>query len=387
MQKGDAAYIKNMNKQLVLTCIKDHAPISRSEISKKVNISKPTVSLLVDQLLKENWITETGPGQSSLSGGRKPVNLIFNPKAAYVVGVDIGGTKVASGIVDLDGRVYASREFPTQDFLNRSLFKRLHNDVAEMMKELNIRDQDILGMGIGVPGVTDVTQGLVIDAPALQWKYFSARENAEKYFNFPIYIENDVNTSVLGEHWLGAGQQKDNLIYIAIGTGIGSGLIINGQLYRGSNYSAGEMGYLVTDRELANHYHPVFEGYGFLESVASGSSIGNKLSKIKNRTITAKEAFELVKAGDPDARKVVETAIENLGLGIANYVSLFDPEIVILGGGVSGAFSEFKNQLDDILERFTPKKCKVVPSTFGKEAGVIGAVALFLKEYDSIFKI
>ncbi|MYL34364.1 ROK family protein [Pontibacillus yanchengensis] len=387
MQKGDAAYIKKMNMKLVLNCIMENEPISRAEISKLVQISKPSVSLIVESLLDEGWVQETGPGQSTFGGGRKPVQLVFNPKAAYVIGVDIGGTKVASGITGLDGNVYAYREFETQSYLNDQLIKRLQEDVLFMMQELGISDQDVLGMGVGVPGVTNVKEGVVLEAPTLKWKQYPLQEIASNYFNFPIYIENDVNTSLLGEHWLGTSKNAENIIYIAIGTGIGSGIMINGRLFRGSNYSAGEMGYLVTDLQAAKSYNPTFEGYGFLESVASGSSIGNKLSEVKGEALTSKDAFELKSQGDEEASKVVDDAIEHLGFGIANYISLFDPDVVILGGGVSKSFSQFNQALSEIIERFSPESCEVVPSSFGNEAGVIGAVALFLKESDFIIQI
>ncbi|MBX0356071.1 ROK family transcriptional regulator [Halobacillus sp. Nhm2S1] len=387
MQKGDAAYIKNMNKKLVLKCIRDHEPISRSEISKKIHMSKPSVSLLVENLIQEGWVLETGTGKSTVTGGRKPVQLVFNPKSSYVIGVDIGGTKIASGITCLKGKIYAYREFATKDYIEGDLLKRLNEDVHDMLKELSLTVQDIMGMGMGVPGVTNVKEGIVVDAPSLKWVNYPVREQASQYFPFPIYIENDVNTSVLGEHWVGAGKALENIIYIAVGTGIGSGMILNGKLYRGSSYSAGEMGYLVTDAQKARGYQPTIEGYGFLESIASGASIGKRLSERKNRDVTAKEAFELRRQGDPDAMDIVDTAVEHLGFGIANYISLFNPELVIIGGGVSGSFNEYEQTLSRIVEEFTPESCRVVPSTFGREAGIVGAVALFLKEYESVIQI
>lgn len=387
MQKSDAASIKNTNKQLVLKCIRDFEPISRSQISKRLQISKPSVSMIVEQLLQEGWIEEKGPGESTISGGRKPVHLVFNPRAAYVIGVDIGGTKVAAGVTCLNGEVHAYREFSTNEHLKKGLFDRLQKEVASMLHDLDLSNQDILGMGIGVPGVTNVEHGIVLDAPSLNWKRYPVRKIASEYFPYPVYVENDVNTSVLGEKWLGAGKALQNIIFIAVGTGIGSGMILNGKLFRGSNYSAGEMGYIVTDYQSAKSYHPTYEGYGFLESVASGSSIGNKLSEIKNTRLTAKEAFMSWRKGDEDAKEVIENAIEHLGYGIANYVSLFDPDLVILGGGVSESFEDYKHSLIEIVEHFTPQSCKIVPSTFGKEAGIVGAAALFLEEHNSIIQL
>lgn len=387
MQKGNAAYIKTMNKRLILECIKAGDAISRADISKRLSLSKPTVSTLVSQLLEDNLIYESGSGQAASVGGRKPVNLMFNPKQSYIIGIDIGGTNVSLGIADLNGDVCAFREFPTQQHLEHNLFKEIKRCVESMKDQLGVDDSKILGVGAGVPGVTNVVEGIVREAPALKWKRFPITERLKEVFDLPIHVDNDVNINVLGEHWKGIGKDKSNLIYIAIGTGIGSGIMINGNLYRGSNYSAGEIGYLVTDRVHAKEFYPVYDGYGFLESISSGSSISNQLSKKMNKTVTAKEAFDLYNKKNKDAIETIDLALENLAIGLANYVSLFDPELIILGGGVSGSFSIIRKQIVDIMKRYTPGECAVVQTTFGKEAGVIGAVALFLKEHDTLFNI
>ncbi|QDP41446.1 ROK family transcriptional regulator [Radiobacillus deserti] len=387
VQKGNAAYIKNMNKKLVLGSIRANQPTSRVDISKRLNISKPTVSALVDQLIEEGWIYETGNGESTSVGGRKPVHLVFNPDFAYIVGVDIGGTNVVSGIANLDGEIRTYREFSTTDYKDQQLFKRIKADVQAMLEELSIDDDKVLGMGVGVPGITNCEKGVVVESPALQWRSFPIKDRLQELFSFPIYIDNDVNINVLGEHWKGAGSRHSNLIYVAIGTGVGSGILLNGQLYRGSNYSAGEIGYMVTDRQHAANYHPVYEGYGFLESVAGGSSIGTQVSKLLGKPVSAKEAFQLYQQGNKQVGPIIDTAIENLAIAIANYASLFDPEIIILGGGVTNSYPVFEQKLKGIIKRFTPQYCEVVPTTFGKEAGIIGAVALFLKENDLILDI
>jgi glucokinase len=387
MQKGNAAYIKIMNKKLILECIKAGDAITRADIAKRLSLSKPTVSTLVSQLLEENLIYESGNGQAASVGGRKPVNLMFNPKQSYIIGIDIGGTNVSLGIADLNGDVCAYREFPTQQHLEHNLFKEIKRCAESMKDQLGIDNSKILGVGAGVPGVTNVAEGIVREAPALRWKHFPIAEKLNEVFDLPIHVDNDVNINVLGEHWKGLGKNKSNLIYIAIGTGIGSGIMINGNLYRGSNYSAGEIGYLVTDRQHAKEFYPVYDGYGFLESISSGSSISNQLSNKLKKSVTAKEAFELYKQKDEGAMETIDLAVENLAIGLANYVSLFDPELIILGGGVSGSFSVIRKQIEDIMRRYTPGECAIVRTAFGKEAGIIGAVALFLKEHDTLMNI
>lgn len=387
MQKGNAAYIKTMNKRLILKCVMEEDAISRAAIAKKLSLSKPTISTLVNDLLEDQWLIETGNGSASREGGRKPVNLTFNAKRSYIVGIDIGGTNVGMGITDLNGHVCAFREFPTQQHLEHNLFEEMKRNVDSMKDQLRIDDTKILGIGAGIPGVTNIKEGIVVEAPALKWKRFPIVAELEKTFQLPIHVDNDVNINVLGEHWMGIGKNKVNLVYVAIGTGVGSGIMINGNLYRGTNYSAGEIGYLVTDKEYAKAYHPVHKGYGFLESVSSGSSISMQISKKLGKELSAKQAFELYNEGDEAAVEVIDQALEHLAIGISNYVSLFDPEIIILGGGVSGSFSLIHKKVMDIMNRYAPQQCEVVRTSFGKEAGVIGSVALFLNEFEGLFEI
>ncbi|WP_040226748.1 ROK family transcriptional regulator [Bhargavaea cecembensis] len=387
MQSQNEERNRNRNARQVLQCVKESGCTTRTEIARKLSLSKPTVSAAVSGLIEEGWIVETGSGEASASGGRKPVNLKFNPKNAHCIGIDIGGTKVAVGITDLDGELECYRTFPTQEHLDRDLFETIRGKVDEMKKERAIQDDRIIGIGAGVPGVTNVETGIVEEAPALKWRDFPVRDRLREVFPYPVYVDNDVNIGVLGEHWKGRGRDRRNLIYIAIGTGIGSGIILNGQLFRGSHYSAGEIGYTVTDRDLAGSYEPSFEGYGFLESIAGGTSVGRSLSKRLGRPVSAEEAFSLYRSGDPEAAETIGAAIGHLGIAVANYVSLLDPELIILGGGLSQSFDVIHPIVSDYVEQYAPKECEIVQTAFGKEAGIIGAVALLLKEHKGLYNI
>ncbi|MET3576199.1 ROK family transcriptional regulator [Bhargavaea ullalensis] len=387
MQNMNEESNRNRNARQVLQCVQMAGSTTRTEIARRLSLSKPTVSTIIAELIEEGWIVETGSGEASASGGRKPVNLRFNPKKAYCIGVDIGGTKVAVGVTDLKGELESYRTFPTQEHLERDLFGTIREKVEEMKKELSIGDGQILGLGAGVPGVTNVQTGVVEEAPALRWKNFPVRMKLEELFPFPVYVDNDVNIGALGEHWKGLGRDKRNLIFIAVGTGIGSGIILNGQLFRGSHYSAGEIGYMVTDRTLSKKYEASFEGYGFLESMAGGTSVGISLSRRLGRPVSAREAFELYRSGDPAAVEELGTALQHLGIAIANYVSILDPELIILGGGLAQSFDVIHPVVSDIVKQHAPKECEIVKTASGSEAGVIGAVALLLKEHEGIYNI
>lgn len=398
--KGTPMQMKSINKKRVLQCIQDHAPISRAEISTKVKISKPTVSILVDELIQDNWVIEKGIGEASSQGGRRPIQLFFNDKAAFVIGIDIGGTKVKMIISDLSGNIVAENSFPTTEYLEKGLLKQISDEVESLVKKEKIEPDRILGMGVGIPGITDTVSGLVVEAPSLNWVDYSFINEAKKYFPYPIYADNDVNVAALGEQWLGKAKNKKNVLFIAIGTGIGSGIIINNQLYRGSSSAAGEMGYMVTDKnDVKSNFKPVFHRYGYLESVAGGKSIGDMMTKIiqnekehplfekvKTSDLTAEDTFKLAKSGDKIAMQIIDEATEHLSYGIVNAASLLNPEVIILGGGVSKSAEQILPNIREIVNQYLPSSVEIYTSQLGDNAGVLGAVSLFLREHESIIK-
>ncbi|MFF2447850.1 ROK family protein [Neobacillus sp. NPDC058068] len=388
---------KMQNKKRILQCILEHAPISRAEIAAKMRISKPTVSLIVDELIQEKWVFEKGIGESTSQGGRRPIHLYFNEIAAYIIGTDIGGTKVKMVISDLNGNIVASSSFQTEHYLNTGLLKKMEKEIGVMIQKNGIDQQKVLGMGVGVPGITETT-GIVVEAPSLNWIRYPFIKEAERYLPFPIYMDNDVNVAALGEQWLGNAKHKENVLFMAIGTGIGSGIIIHNQLYRGSSNAAGEMGYMVTDKyDMKNEFKPIFHRYGYLESVAGGKAIGDKLTKLVQQNpdhplyeqatseeLTGEMAFTLAKKGDEIALKVVDEAIEHIAYGIINAASLLNPEVIILGGGVLKSSEFILPKLREIVDHYLPSSVELNISQLGENAGVLGAVSLFIREHDSI---
>ncbi|WP_231505572.1 ROK family transcriptional regulator [Bacillus sp. EB01] len=392
--------IKLNNKKMVLTCIKENSPISRTEISSRISVSKPTVSLLVDELIKENWVFEKGIGEASTQGGRRPIQLYFNEKAHYIIGADIGGTKVKTVICDLGGKILASSSFKTQSFLEKGLLKQIGKEVDVLIQKSGIDSAKILGMGAGVPGITETERGVVVEAPSLNWVRYPFITEAKEIFPFPVYVDNDVNVAALGEQWLGNARSKGNVLFIAVGTGIGSGIIIHNKLYRGGSSAAGEIGYMVTDKnEMKSDFKPVFHRYGYLESVAGGKAIGTKLTKeilkqpghplfeeAKAGELPGEMAFKLAKTGDQTARTVLDDVVEHLAYGIINAASLLNPEVIILGGGVFKSAEMLMPDLRKIVNQYLPSQVELKVSKLGDNAGALGAVSLFMREYESIIK-
>jgi glucokinase len=397
---GTTLQLKTLNKKRVLQCIQENSPISRAEIAVKINISKPTVSILVDELIQEKWIFERGIGESTSQGGRRPIQLCFNEKAAYIIGTDIGGTKVKTVICDLNGNILAISSFNTCQYLESGLLKQIAKEIDCMIKKEGIDSGMILGMGAGVPGITETSSGIVMEAPSLNWVRYPFLTEAKRYIPFPVHVDNDVNVAALGEQWLGNARDKQNVLFIAVGTGIGSGIIINNQLYRGFSSAAGEIGYMVTDKnDMKNEFRPIFHRYGYLESVAGGKSIGDRLTKCIQKKpnhpmheqalsseLPGEMAFKLAKTGDQVALQVIEEAIEHLAYGIVNAASLLNPEVVILGGGVLKSSEFILPKLQEIVNQYLPSSVQLKTSQLGDNAGVLGAVSLFMREHESLIK-
>jgi glucokinase len=399
-ETGTPNYMKYINKKKVLQYIKDNNTLSRSDLSKVLNISKPTISNLVEELLNEGWIYEVEGKTASSFGGRKPFKLLFNKEARYVIGVDIGGTLTEIAVMNLEGDFILHTSFETQKILKLGLIEHISSKVQEMIDQSSIDPDKIMALGVGAPGITDVDNGVVIEAPSLGWNQFPLKKELEKYLSYPIYIENDVNVAVLGEQWKGVAKDKNNVILMTLGTGVGCGIVINKQLYRGSNYAAGEVGYMVTDRQAAKQkYDPVFMGYGFLDSHVGGPSIALRMNKriqkenrvkdygLEESEWTAERVFTLAKNGDPLALSVVDEVIEHIGFAIINVICSLNPQCVVLGGGISKSAYWFLPKLKNLVHEHLPLQIQTeIFITELPQVSLLGVASLCIRNHESLLK-
>jgi len=321
-------------------------------------------------------------GASTPVGGRRPVALHYVSTAKYVFGVDIGASKTIAMVTDLDGNVVYREKFPSYPEGKPSP-AHIRVKLAEALRKSGVVRDHILGTGIGFPGVTQ--DGMVVDAPGLRLHNFPAGEFFRDLPG-PVSIDNDVNLAVIGERWKGAAIGRNNVVLVAVGTGIGAGFLFDGRIYRGAHGFAGEMGHL--------HLDPASPGpklnlsdYGPLEQVASGKGMEDTArrelpnypdSRLHGRTIHSELIFEAAAAGDALVRSVVQRASTYLSFSIANLVSLLNPDVVIVGGGVSRAGAPFFEQIQAGVARLSPVTCEIVPAGLGEDAGVFGSVATVL---------
>lgn len=371
MIKGTTSLIKQMNKSTILSIIIKEGGISRAQLAKRTEISKSTVSFIVDELLKENLISETGEGISTKKGGRKPIELEFNATAGYIVGLNIGIKTSFCILSDLLGEVVQEKEFET--FSNKegdalaNIIQRVHSLIENSGKK-----DKIIGMGIGIPGIADIENGVVLFAPKLNWINYNIQKRFEEEFEMNVFIDNDVNMAVLGEKWKGSGNNYNDFVFVSISAGIGGGIVINNKIHRGSSYTAGEIGYMVLSKDAFKHGKYTFDQFGYFESVASSTAV----EEITH--LSCEEAFEKAMQGDVVCLQVMDEMIDYLSLGMANIISILNPEALIIGGDISIAKEWTVNQIKEKVHLLTPVKCAMNLSDLGKRAGIIGCAASVL---------
>ncbi|PYG89888.1 putative NBD/HSP70 family sugar kinase [Ruminiclostridium sufflavum DSM 19573] len=371
MIKGTPEYMKVMNRNTVLSLIVKEKSISRAAISNLTNLSKSTVSSIVEELLGENIIREKGEGISTKLGGRKPIELVFNPSAGYIIGIDIGASKSICVICDLSGKILLKEIIQKKNYDNNNYLYQIMQTVKEMAARLNTEDK-LIGIGVGIPGTVDIENGIALFVPKLDWVDYPIRDVLRIEFGLDVFIDNDVNMAVYGEKWLGVGKEYNNFVFISIGDGIGSGIIIDNKIYRGHNYTGGEIGYLVLSKDALETERYTPDAYGYFESVASGSAIERKFG------ISCKEVFEKASHNDIECIEAVNEMTEYLGMGIANIVSVLSPQAVIIGGGVSKAGLGLLLSIRKEVSRLTPVKTEIVLSELEENAGVMGCVGSVL---------
>jgi glucokinase len=321
----------------------------------------------------------------------------------FVLGVDLGGTKISVGAMAADGKnQHAIQSQPTlavegADAVVARIVSMIERTIAQTMQETGAARADFLGVGIGSPGPLDREQGLVITTPNLGWHNFPLRDRVANDVGLRATLDNDANCATLGEWWIGAARGARNVVGLTIGTGIGGGLILDGKLYHGSSDVAGEVGHTSID---STGRRCKCGNYGCLEAYASGPAIADRAREALSGgdeslltamvggqldDLTAHHVYDASMKGDPVAREVVRETARFIGTGVANLLNIFNPDVVVLAGGVAQAGEELFGPVRAEVRRraFKPAvdACRILPGSLGGAAGVVGAVATFLEQY------
>ncbi|MBU4602794.1 ROK family transcriptional regulator [bacterium] len=395
---GNLRLVQKINRSLVLNLIREKGPLSRADISKITKLTRSTVSSIVEYLIRKDLIKEIGLTSSGV--GRKAILLELNSKAYYSIGVDLGTLHTTITIIDLLGRIEKRIEYPTNCQLEKDkILEKLKANIYNIIKNSGIKREKIAGIGIAAPGLID-KKGTMLITPNFGWRDTPLREILKKKFHIPVFVDNNVNVMALAESEFGEGQGVKNFVFINVGMGIGSGVVINGELFHGESNCTGEIGHTTVDY---NGPKCSCGNNGCLEVMASGPAIAKRaikaikegekslISKLVNydfNQISAEIVATAANQGDKLGQSIMEETGEYLGTGVANIINLFNPKLVIIGGGVTQAGDLIFKPLKRIAQKrafsVSAEVAKIIPVSLGKDCTVIGAAALVLKE---IFKI
>ena len=375
--------------------------ISRSEISNITGWSKAKASQEIRSLVDKGYLVELGEGVSQ--GGRKPRLLRINNQLGYIGGIDIGATSLDIALADVTGSILQRCSEPTDVKLPpESVFGRCIELLLELMRVQGGTPDQMLGIGVGVPGPVDFARGVLVAPPLMpEWENFPIRDFFKKTFSLAfVVVDNDVNIMALGEQRAGDGASVDHFIFVKIGTGIGAGIISNGKIHRGSDGSAGDIGHICVDKE-----GPLCAcgNKGCLEAMAAGPAITSKaleavrngsssiLSQIREASgglIRPEDVNAACREGDQASLDIIRDSGQMIGEVLAGLVNFFNPSHIFIGGGIAN----FGNHLlvairRAVLHRSLPLATTHLSIKFSRtasNAGVIGAISLAL---DYLFAI
>ena len=309
----------------------------------------------------------------------------------YYIGVDLGGTNIAAGVVDVNGNIFCKKSVKTnlpkpEEQLERDIYNLCKSLCEENGYDLN---KDIISVGIGSPGSVDGRRGIVWSNVNFGYENWKIKENLEKLFPVPVFVENDANAAIIAEVMAGNAKGCKNALIVTLGTGVGGGAYLDGEIYAGSNYAGLEVGHIVIEKggRLCNCGRKgCFERYASATALTRDTKEAMENHKESalwkvcpdiNRA-NAKTAFDAMEMGDKTAKEVVDTYIEYLSCGLVNLINIFQPEIVCLGGGVSNQEQKLIDLLQPHIDREdfarnARERTKIVIAKFRNDAGIIGA--------------
>jgi glucokinase len=385
--------LRQTNARGLLQLLQAYDPCSKADLVRYSGLSAPTVSSGIARLEELGLVERLGDGKSN--GGRPPGMLRFNAKYGYVASADIGGTRLRMMLTDLEGAVMArwSMLLVAKQKTPEGVCGLIAEGLETMCRQSQAPLQKVLHLVAGAPGITNVTEGVVLSAPNLEgWANIPLRSLLKEQTRIPCSIENDTNLAALGEHWQGVAQGVDDFAFIALGTGVGAGIFLNGQLYHGTQWSAGEIGYFgVSGRESGpmrtretGQLEQAIGGRGIQEEWlqvlrGSVSQVESELTSLK-----ATQIFDLAKEGDSKAIEVLRFVAHILANTVTEISLLLNLDMVVLGGGV-GTHQSLCRETDNLIQRHEFARPVLRSSGLGTEAQLYGAIAMGLREVEAQF--
>jgi glucokinase-like ROK family protein len=370
--------------------------VTKADLISSLPYSRSKINNGISALIKKKYIKSSGAGE--YTGGRRSIRFSMNGEFGMVAGVDIGATSIDIMLADLSGKRLARVSEPCNVRLGPVvILERVCRLLAILLDENNLPSERLISIGIGVPGPVDYENGMVVSPPIMPgWDGFHIVQYVQN--DFPgshVVVDNDVNVMALGEKFGGAARDHQNLIFVKIGTGIGSGIICNGEIYRGNNGCAGDIGH-ITVRKDGKMCH--CGNTGCLEAMASGPAIAElgekaafegrspvllKYFQSNGDKLRAEDVGLAASEGDQVAIEIIRSCGQMIGEVLAGLVSFFNPGMIVIGGGVSNIGNLLLSSIRQVvLRRSLPlatRDLRIVFSSKGLDAGVTGAMALAIK--------
>jgi len=392
---ADQKMMRRMNNKIVIDILKKQPPLSRANLSTITGLNRSTISSIISDLIDEGWVKETNYQSDKV--GRPGLLLEINPGGGFAVGVEIGVDFILVVIIDFSAKVIWRKRIETdpnegQIGIQEKAFK-LTTEAIEIGKKECTRP---LGIGIAIPGLVDVHDGVLKYAPNLHWKDVPLRLIWTQQFHLPVFIENDANAAALGEFYYGAAQGIDNFVYIAAGFGLGSGIIIDGKLLRGNKGYAAEVGHTTIDPEgeicscgKRGCYETLIGPRAVIKRVKKLISEEGSKSTILHISDDGSDGFgydavvDAARKNDKVALEALEEVGCNLGIVVSNLVNIFDPKMVILGGALNYAKDYIQPVVIKVVKANALQLCQedlvITSSQLDQDSSVMGAAGLILE--------
>lgn len=396
---ADAGIIRSVNRTIVLDSIKRNGPISRASVAKVVSLAKPTVSLIVDDLLAAGLVREVGTERAGVGRGRPAVLLEFNARSLFVVGVHVGVHHTSLVLADASGRELARRRHPTSRATAAAALIEIAGSIEALIDAAGIARRRLSSVGLCVPGVVDLETGTCVLAPNLGWRDVPVAEALSALIGASVYVHNSVQAAAAAEHVEGAGRGARSMVLLYAGTGVGSAIVHEGRLIHGASGMAGEVGHATLPGSTARC---LCGKTGCLESEASAPALARKAREAigagletRLRTIgddvTGLDVYAAADAGDALATGLLADAGRTLGIGASWLVNVVNPSVLVVGGGLFSAgellMAPFREAV--MANAMAPAASRLVirPWALGQDAKARGAVILALQRADRSYRV
>jgi predicted NBD/HSP70 family sugar kinase len=371
--------LSELSEQRVLETILRDGPITRPEIARRINVSKPTVSAAVRRLERAGLVHPAGPREGRR--GRRPMSYVVGNRAGFVVGLDIGGRNLRVAAADIYGEIVCEDRQTTARDSSRAVAAQTIELVERVIHRARAEHGEPLALGISTPGVVDQATGRVI---SLAYNVspdggFDPAAAIGERFGFPVLVENNENLAAVGEKWSGLARGLSTFVFLSIGVGVGMGVSIDGELVRGAHGAAGEVCYLPTGTDPFDQRHRL---HGALEDEVGEAGILASLSRVDwdgDRPSSAQEVFERAESGSEAANEIVERVARHIGVAIATVCAIIDPELVVLGGGI-GSNQSLLRPVRSTVAQLVPIPARIETSLLGEKASLHGAIAVALRQ-------